>query len=328
MHPVPSPMTRPSTKPDDLGTSHIPPSDSFVGKLDFGASLRFSFVTTCRFARPPVGADQVFTQPTRTFTSGLPTDWSPAPPPDITTVATGQVPLTGLSPARTPTSIAATGFTVFLSVGHLGKRRWVTSEKRRSALLSPGIATVTRYLGPSFVSCSVDISVSRPRVWLLRSLPHGKPIVAATDRIPTLRFNLSHSHQFALFAFCLDHEIGIDIEKIRPKVALEGIETRYFSPKERAELEALPRIFARRGSFFAGPRKEAYVKARGEGLNVPLGGFSVSLTPGKPAVLHSSDEERWSLYSLDPATGFVGALVAEGRGHRLAVLRTGASSDG
>jgi hypothetical protein len=109
MHPVPSPMTRPSTKPDDLGTSHIPPSDSFVGKLDFGASLRFSFVTTCRFARPPVGADQVFTQPTRTFTSGLPTDWSPAPPPDITTVATGQVPLTGLSPARTPTSIAATG---------------------------------------------------------------------------------------------------------------------------------------------------------------------------------------------------------------------------
>ena len=75
--------------------------------LNFGASLPFACVTTCRFACPPVGADQVFTQPTRTFTSGLPADWSPAPPPDITTGATGQVPLAGLSPARTPTSFAA-----------------------------------------------------------------------------------------------------------------------------------------------------------------------------------------------------------------------------
>jgi hypothetical protein len=82
------------------------PSDSREGD-NFGASLPFTFVTTCRFACPPVGADQVFTQPTRTFTSGLPADWSPAPPPDITTGATGQVPLAGLSPARTPTSFAA-----------------------------------------------------------------------------------------------------------------------------------------------------------------------------------------------------------------------------
>ena len=81
-------------------------SDSREGD-NFGASLPFAFVTTCRFACPPVGADQVFTQPTRTFTSGLSTDWSPAPPPDITTGATGQVPLAGLSPARTPTSFAA-----------------------------------------------------------------------------------------------------------------------------------------------------------------------------------------------------------------------------
>ena len=105
---------RPSPKPDGLGTSHIPPSDSIVGKLDFGASLRFSIVTTCRLACPPVGADQVLTQPTRTFTSGLPTDWSPAPPPDMTTGGTGQAPLMGLSPTRTPTSIAATGLRVCL----------------------------------------------------------------------------------------------------------------------------------------------------------------------------------------------------------------------
>jgi hypothetical protein len=92
-------------------------SDSREGD-NFGASLPFAFVTTCRFACPPVGADQVFTQPTRTFTSGLPTDWSPAPPPNITTGATGQVPLAGLSPARTPTSFAA------------ARRRYLTLARR------------------------------------------------------------------------------------------------------------------------------------------------------------------------------------------------------
>jgi 4'-phosphopantetheinyl transferase len=156
-----------------------------------------------------------------------------------------------------------------------------------------------------------------PQDVALEMLPHGKLILAATARIPSLRFNLSHSHEFALFAFCLDHEVGIDIEKISPKVALEGIESRYFSPKERVELETLPQDLRPQGFFLCWTRKEAYVKARGEGLKVPLEGFSVSLTPGKPAVLRSSDEERWSLYSLDPTAGFVGALAAEGRGHRL-----------
>ena len=78
-----------------------------MGTSDFGASPPFAFATTCQLARPPVGADRAFTQPTRTFTSGLPTGWSPAPSPDMTTVATGQFPPAGLSPARAATSFAA-----------------------------------------------------------------------------------------------------------------------------------------------------------------------------------------------------------------------------
>jgi 4'-phosphopantetheinyl transferase len=157
----------------------------------------------------------------------------------------------------------------------------------------------------------------RPQDVVFETLPDGKPIVAATGRIPGVRFNISHSHQFALFAFCLEYELGIDIEKIKPEVAFEGIENHYFSPKERAELKTLPRDLRPEGFFLCWTRKEAYVKARGEGLKVPLESFSVSLTPGNPAVLQSSDEQRWSLYSLDPTAGFVGALAAEGRGHRL-----------
>lgn len=156
-----------------------------------------------------------------------------------------------------------------------------------------------------------------PQDVVLDSLPHGKPILTATARIPSLRFNLSHSHQFALFAFCLEHEVGIDIEKVKPEVAFEGIENHYFSPKERAELQTLPRDLRPEGFFLCWTRKEAYVKARGDGLKIPLESFSVSLTPGKPAVLQSSDEDRWSLYSLDPTAGFVGALTVEDHGHRL-----------
>jgi 4'-phosphopantetheinyl transferase len=156
-----------------------------------------------------------------------------------------------------------------------------------------------------------------PQNLVLETLAHGKPILTPTARVPKLRFNLSHSHEFALFAFCLDHELGIDIEKIKPQVASEVIESHYFSPKERAELETLPQDLRPLGFFLCWTRKEAYVKARGEGLKVPLESFSVSLTPGKPVVLQSSDKERWSLYSLDPTAGFAGALAAEGRGHRL-----------
>ena len=156
-----------------------------------------------------------------------------------------------------------------------------------------------------------------PQDVVLETLAHGKPILALTAGIPNLHFNLSHSHEFALFAFCLEHEVGIDIEKIRPQVAFEGIESRYFSPKERAELETLPLDLRREGFFLCWTRKEAYVKARGEGLKVPLESFSISLTPGNPAVLESSDKERWTLHSLHPGTGFVGGLAVEGRGHRL-----------
>jgi 4'-phosphopantetheinyl transferase len=148
-------------------------------------------------------------------------------------------------------------------------------------------------------------------------LQHGKPTLRGTTDIPSLRFNLSHSHGLVLFAFCLEHEVGVDLEKIRPEVAFEGIENNFFSPREREELAALPLALRPEGFFLAWTRKEAYVKAHGEGLQTSLEGFDVSLTPDKPAELNSSDKERWSLYSLLPGKGFVGALVVEGQEHRL-----------
>ncbi len=102
--------------------SLTPPSDSRGGHY-FGASLRFAFAATCRFARPPVGADRGLSQPTGTFTTGLSTAWSPSPSPDMTTAATGQVPLAGFAPARMPTSIAAIEPECLKNSGH----RWEKS---------------------------------------------------------------------------------------------------------------------------------------------------------------------------------------------------------
>jgi 4'-phosphopantetheinyl transferase len=150
----------------------------------------------------------------------------------------------------------------------------------------------------------------------IESLRYGKPALAAA-KIPPLRFNLSHSHGLALFAFCFEHEIGIDLEKIRPEVALEGIENNFFSTRERDELAALSLELRAGGFFHCWTRKEAYVKALGGGLNMNLQEFDVSLTPGQPVTLNSSDRQRWSLYSLEPGAGFVGALVVEGRDHRV-----------
>src|SRR5208337_4791824 len=155
-----------------------------------------------------------------------------------------------------------------------------------------------------------------PQNILFETLPHGKLSLAPATEIPPLRFNLSHSYGFALYAFCSEHEVGIDVEKFRPEVDFTGIES-YFSIKERAELDALPQELRPEAFFLCWTRKEAYVKARGDGLHTPLAGFDVTLTPNRPLTLNSSDQERWSLYALRPDQGYVGSLVAEGHGHRL-----------
>jgi 4'-phosphopantetheinyl transferase len=151
----------------------------------------------------------------------------------------------------------------------------------------------------------------------LETGPRGKPAVVAGAGAPDLRFNLSHSHGFALYAFALERELGIDVEKIRPEVVLEGIEKNYLSARELQELRALPDELRPEGFFLCWTRKEAYIKARGEGLHIPLNSFDVSLTPGQPAILNSTDQVRWSIHSLQSEPCFVGALVVEAYGGAL-----------
>jgi len=139
----------------------------------------------------------------------------------------------------------------------------------------------------------------------------GKPSLRATHSEQPIRFNVSHSHGMALFAFALGRDVGVDVELLRPDFGGMDIAERFFSPQEVAELRMLPDALRAEGFFLCWTRKEAYVKARGEGLHIPLDRFHVSLTPGQPEKLHTADSARWSLRSFRPDPKYVGALVAE-----------------
>lgn len=142
-----------------------------------------------------------------------------------------------------------------------------------------------------------------------RTGPYGKLTLADC---PDLRFNLTHSYGLALYAFAMNRELGIDTEKIRPEFATKGIAERYFSAAEQSELHELPVEVQTSAFFLCWTRKEAYVKAHGNGLQIPLESFDVSLTPGEPEKLRSADSERWNMRSFEPALEYIASLIAEG----------------
>jgi 4'-phosphopantetheinyl transferase len=134
---------------------------------------------------------------------------------------------------------------------------------------------------------------------------------------PPVRFNVSHSDRYALVALTPAAAIGVDIEKTRPIADVLSLARTAFSTNELEELTSLP-AEAREGAFFAGwTRKEAYIKARGDGLRL-LGDFDVALAPGDPVRLKrvkgAEDEPaRWTLLSMAPLPGYAAALCLERR---------------
>ena len=142
---------------------------------------------------------------------------------------------------------------------------------------------------------------------------YGKPALVNS----ALEFNLSHSGDFALIAVTQGRKIGVDVERIRQGISSHVIAQQYFSKAEVAELQSLP-IEQREAAFFTcWTRKEAYIKAQGLGLALPLESFDVSLTPGQPAILRATRPEpqeaaRWALRSLDVDSKYAGAVAIEG----------------
>ncbi|MGA2882261.1 MAG: 4'-phosphopantetheinyl transferase superfamily protein [Bryobacteraceae bacterium] len=142
--------------------------------------------------------------------------------------------------------------------------------------------------------------------------PQGKP--ALESDACALRFNASNSGNLAAYVFTTGCEIGIDIEQHRALPDFENIAHRFFSPDEAAELLGLPASEKTAAFFHCWTRKEAYIKAMGGGLAIPLDSFRVTLQPGVAARIVSlggSDEAArgWTLDSFDPAPGYAGAVA-------------------
>jgi 4'-phosphopantetheinyl transferase len=146
---------------------------------------------------------------------------------------------------------------------------------------------------------------------------HGKPALASVNS-ERLQFNVSHSGGLAMMAFCLDAEVGIDVEQRRPLDDGEQIAKRFFSAAEVAVFMSLPSEQRVEAFFNCWTRKEAYIKAIGEGLSCPLNVFDVTLAPGDAArIVHIRGSEaaavEWSMFSLRPDEGFETAVAIPGQ---------------
>jgi len=146
---------------------------------------------------------------------------------------------------------------------------------------------------------------------------YGKPMLVQQAANDDLFFNVTHSHELALYAFTRLGNIGVDLEYINPRVEYDQLAERFFSPNEVRMLRSVPQETRLEAFFQCWTRKEAYVKARGLGLSLDLNLFDVSLGPDMPAAILGIREEkqnvdRWSLYALSPGTSYAGALAVEG----------------
>lgn len=149
----------------------------------------------------------------------------------------------------------------------------------------------------------------------------GKPFLLL-DSQTQINFNVSHSHGRAAFAFSRGRELGVDLEYVKDDFDAGLVAKRFFSRAEVLALRTVPADLRNQAFFNCWTRKEAYIKARGEGLSMPLDQFDVTLRPDEPAALLNNYREerevsRWSMQSIPAPAGYAGALVVEGHDWQL-----------
>jgi len=146
--------------------------------------------------------------------------------------------------------------------------------------------------------------------------PFGKPGLSPPFAGETLEFNLSHSGDVAVLAVARDAPVGVDVEQVIRVANLQGIASRFFSAYENARLNAAPAYARELAFYYCWTRKEAFLKALGDGLAHPLDSFDVSLDERQARLVAiRGDREAasmWSLVHLCPAPGYVAALAIKG----------------
>lgn len=147
--------------------------------------------------------------------------------------------------------------------------------------------------------------------------PHGKPRLASVPHLGGLSFNVAHSADVALIAIGRHCELGVDVEAIPPTANWRGIAQRFLADSEWSQIQALPVELQSAGFYRAWTCKEAYLKATGRGMSLPLGRFAVCTDPRLPPRLvathdNPGDAARFLVRVVNPAPGYAGAVMWEG----------------
>jgi len=149
-----------------------------------------------------------------------------------------------------------------------------------------------------------------------------KPSLGRAHAGSDVMFNVTHSRGIALFAFTRRREIGVDVEHVCRDSDFDAIDRHFFSMHERNQLAALPAEERVTAFFRCWTRKEAYIKATGDGLSIPLSQFDVSLAAGETNALlatrpDGSEAGRWLLQEVPGGPGCVAALCVRGQNWKL-----------
>lgn len=154
----------------------------------------------------------------------------------------------------------------------------------------------------------------------------GKPSLASGAAVPAVHFSVSHSEDLALIALARDVPLGVDLEAVRPVPDLLDIASRYFTAAEADTIATVPPDERGLAFFLCWTRKEAFSKALGEGLSLALDRYRVACRPGDPARILEIDGSAaeaawWCVVDLQPAPGFVGAVVVRAAPRPLDLVR-------
>jgi 4'-phosphopantetheinyl transferase len=140
--------------------------------------------------------------------------------------------------------------------------------------------------------------------------PHGKPQITGSE----LRFSLSHSGDRVAFAVTRGVEVGVDVEELRPTLDLDGLADTVLAEKEASELAGMAADARLRAFLTYWTRKEAVLKATGEGLQVPLNALTVTGLDAPPQLAawigRPGASARFQLHDLTPGDGYLAALAA------------------
>lgn len=227
------------------------------------------------------------------------------PPPVKLTLSSNEVQVWRASLAQPEATIA--GLWKLLTPDERQRaQRYVRKESQQQFVVARGIL---RQILALYTKLS-------PAALTLTSNRYGRPSLPSDLNPAQLNFNLSHSGNLVLYAFSRGRAVGIDIETVRKEIATLAIAENFFSPDEVTALKAVSEDMHTVAFFNCWTRKEAFIKALGEGLSHPLQNFSVSLAPHEEAALLSvrGDQRaaaRWKMHALEPGIGYVASVIAE-----------------